>query len=117
MTQALLRQYFNKYQVLGNEREIEENLLHKHTIMRKIGNPLYRQILEVMLENPKYDFTINEVAHIMNMERSTISARMNELRSIGLLKYSQRRNSRVTGKTNDAYITVENIMECVEFVE
>ena len=117
MTQSLLRAYFNKYQVLDDENIIEEQLLKHHQMIRKIGNPIYIQILNIMLEDPGYDFTINEVAQILGMERSTISARMHELRCMGLLIYSQTRMSRVTCKTNDAYKPVDNLMECVEFVD
>lgn len=117
--QTILRPYFNNYQVLDEEQEIEK-ALREARITRKIGNPQQKEILRIMLDNTHTDFTINEIANIsvtMGGQISTVSARMSELRVVGLLIFSQRRISRVTLRTNDAFKLVPNFKECVEILD
>ena len=90
--------------------EHRDHLIIKHNITSKIGNPLQIKILDVMISNSGFDFTINEVGHILGLQNSTISPRMNDLRSIGVIIFSKKRTSRVTNKTNNAYKLINNFM-------
>lgn len=118
MTLSLLRwmEREDSYRDLNTDIEAEKALTET-TIKRKIGNPMQKAILGIMLENNCRDFSINEIADIMSEQRSTISARMNELRKMGLLIFSKKRISRVTGKPNDAYKLCPNFEECVEILD
>lgn len=57
----------------------------------------YDRILDLMREFPDNTFCIADVAKELNAEKSTISARMNELFSYGEIEYEGMQKSRATG--------------------
>lgn len=59
------------------------------------ASSLYALILGHMREGGEH--CIADLAHDLNLERSTVSARMNELRNSGRLEYTGKKRSRATG--------------------
>jgi len=59
---------------------------------------LYALILGHMREGGEY--CIADLAHELHLERSTVSARLNELKHMGKLEYTKKKPSRTTGITS-----------------
>jgi len=57
------------------------------------------KILNLLEMNPRLDWSIGEIAYAMGMEKSTVSARINELLAVGELEERPRRKDRRSGVT------------------
>ena len=57
----------------------------------------YDRILSVMRLHPDEEYCIADLAQLMNAEKSTISARMNELFNYGEIEFTTSKPSRATG--------------------
>lgn len=63
----------------------------------------YGRILAIMREAPDLPFCIADLAHAMNAEKSTISARLNEMRKLGMIEETAKARSRTTGILSQHY--------------
>ena len=57
---------------------------------------LHDLIMKKLREDTTRDFCISELASELGLERSTTSARMNELRNYGLLEHTGQKRSKIT---------------------
>lgn len=64
---------------------------------------LYAIIKAKMLEDTERDWNIADLAHALGLERSTVSARMNELREFGELEFTTKKASHTTGIVANHY--------------
>ena len=60
----------------------------------------YSAILTQMREIAPDSVCISDLAHMLGMKRSTISARLNELKHMGCLQYQGKKKSKSTGITS-----------------
>lgn len=63
----------------------------------------YGRIRNLMQRYPKRDWCITEVGWSLHEQNSTISARLNEMRSYGWIEKVGERKSRITGVTSTVY--------------
>lgn len=61
---------------------------------------LYEAILSQMRKIAPQSVCISDLAAMLGMERSTVSARLNELKNMGSLTYDGKRKSKRTGITS-----------------
>ena len=59
----------------------------------------HETILRLMREDASRSWCIADVAKSLGMEKSTIAARMNELRNYGMLEHDGKKPSQTTGVT------------------
>jgi hypothetical protein len=72
---------------------------------------LYALIKAKMAEDYEQEWCIASLAHALGLERSTVSARMNELRHFGELEYAGKKPSRITGiKSNHYRLRAQNTL-------
>ncbi len=64
---------------------------------------LHALIKAKMRENAHRDWCIADMAEATNIDKSTISARMNELREYGELEYTGKKPSETTGIVSNHY--------------
>lgn len=57
----------------------------------------YHCILSLMREEPERDFCIADMARLLDAEKSTLSARLNELHRYGDIEYTTTKPSHTTG--------------------
>lgn len=72
---------------------------HFHFVVESITGPSLRdRIVAYMQEYPrKPDWSIAELAHGMGLEKSTVSARRNELLHLYILERGEKRHCSITG--------------------
>jgi len=64
------------------------------------ASSLYEAILSQMRKIAPQSVCISDLATTLHMERSTVSARLNELKNMGSLAYDGKRKSKRTGITS-----------------
>ena len=62
-----------------------------------VADGLYAVILAKLREDATRDFCIADLADELDLERSTVSARLNELKHQGQLEYTETKKSKCTG--------------------
>jgi hypothetical protein len=71
---------------------------HFHSKVERMKFTIIQQIIAgMLLYKDKPDWTIGEIAHLMRMEKSTVSARRNEMLHLFLVEYSERRHCSISG--------------------
>lgn len=62
-----------------------------------VADGLYKLILDHMERNRELAYCIADLAEELNLERSTVAARLNELKHYGEIAYAGKEKSRATG--------------------
>ena len=76
---------------------------------------LYSKIIHLLSKNPD-GLSIGEAASLLAMQKSTISARFNELKTVGILAFHEQRTSSESGMTNNFYILSKHYKDFLEMV-
>lgn len=63
----------------------------------------YDRITRVMRNNPDTTYCIADLAQVLNAEKSTVSARLNEMATLKLIQYAGKQRSRTTGLMSKHY--------------
>ncbi len=63
----------------------------------------YDRIARVMKNSPRNAFCIADIAKLMNAEKSTISARLNEMVTLEIIQYAGTQRSESTGVMSKHY--------------
>lgn len=67
---------------------------HREHVIRNLAKPQYDRILNSMREDR--DYSLSELSVLTGIEKSTISARINELRAVGRIETAEKRRCSVT---------------------
>lgn len=95
-------------------RDVQETSTAAYKIIKKINlNTLYGKIVQLLEAHPD-GLSIGEIASLLGMQKSTISARINELRKKGVLKFHEERSSSESGLRNMMFILCSNYKDYIE---
>lgn len=95
-------------------KDVQETSIEAYRIIKKINlNTLYGKIV-LLLEAHPDGLSIGEIASFLKMQKSTISARVNELRAKGVLKFHEERLSSESGLKNMMFILCSNYKDYME---
>lgn len=113
MTQAELEQYFQEPDIQPTQRQALKFLMK-----RKVGvSSLYGQIIKHLSKYPD-GLSIGEISHDLKLQKSTVSARINEMRNdLGVIKFSEERDSFESGVKNNIWVVVPNYEEIIELID
>lgn len=90
---------------------------YKFMVKRKIGlQSLYGKIIN-LLKNEPDGFSIGEISQLLNIQKSTISPRIKELRDLGIIKHLEDRHSFQSGVRNMIWILQQNYEENIELIQ